>query len=217
MRLAALAAALAIIGVAGMAPAVADDEEPTFEEGIIRSLLGGGSARPDIDYRERSPLVIPQTRELPPPDTGAGVQANAAWPQDPDQQKRPAARGLFGADSAAKREGRPLGPDELRRGARGSASRSQGPVVTEGDSQLGRPLTPSELGETKTLFGFARGITRTEQPATFTREPERRRLTQPPVGYQTPAQGQPYAAPKSDGSWFKLPNIFERTTPSNDR
>ena len=35
-----------------------EDDELTFEQKIIHSILGGGSGA-GIDYRERSPLVIP--------------------------------------------------------------------------------------------------------------------------------------------------------------
>src|ERR1700742_2209445 len=52
------------------AAASAQDDEDTFEQKIIKNILGGMGVdvgRPGIDYRERSPLVIPPTRDLPPP------------------------------------------------------------------------------------------------------------------------------------------------------
>src|ERR1044072_5203112 len=48
----------------------AQDDEDTFEQKIIKNILGGMGVdvgRPGIDYRERSPLVIPPTRDPQPP------------------------------------------------------------------------------------------------------------------------------------------------------
>jgi hypothetical protein len=206
--------AISLVVAAGLSPALAeDDEELTFEQKIIHNLLGGSSG-PGIDYRERSPLVIPPSTELPPPDNTPGVQGNAAWPHDPDQQRAPSARRPFNADEEMKRSARGLSPRELRRGAR--ASSQTGPVVTQGDAQMGRPLTPSELGETRSLFGLMRSSAAGDKPVAFTHEPDRTRLTQPPPGYQTPSQSQPYAPPKSTGL-FSVPSFLQRSTPSNDR
>src|SRR3954451_8201709 len=51
-------------------------------------------ATPDksIEYRERSPLVIPPTTELPPPQASSAPPP--AWPKDaPKSSKRAAAKG----------------------------------------------------------------------------------------------------------------------------
>ncbi len=40
---------------------------------------------PGIDYHERSPLVVPPTRDLPNRNNPAAV-SNPAWPKDPDVQ-----------------------------------------------------------------------------------------------------------------------------------
>ena len=76
------------------APAVAfaqqaQDDDDTFEQKIIKNILGGMGVdvgRPGIDYRERSPLVIPPTRDLPPPQAGDPALRNPAWPRDPDRR-----------------------------------------------------------------------------------------------------------------------------------
>lgn len=41
----------------------------------------------DINYTERSPLVVPPTRDLPPPAASAALPT-ADWPQDPKKQLR---------------------------------------------------------------------------------------------------------------------------------
>ena len=62
------------------------------------------------------------------------------------------------------------------------------------------PSKPSELGYTGGLFssmfsGF--GLGSKEETATFDREPPRTSLTDPPVGYRTPAPNQAYGLGKS--------------------
>jgi hypothetical protein len=68
-----LAALAAVLLVAGGIPTVRaeDDEQPmTLDQRLLHNLmtsLGLSSDRPAIEYRERSPLVVPPRRDLPPP------------------------------------------------------------------------------------------------------------------------------------------------------
>jgi hypothetical protein len=58
---------------------------------LMRQFLKDLGLRRDgegIDYRERAPLVVPPSRNLPPPQSEASVTANPAWPKDPDVQQR---------------------------------------------------------------------------------------------------------------------------------
>jgi hypothetical protein len=215
--MAALALALGLGALVG-GPALAqdDDDEPSFEQNLLRSLMGGGSGA-GIDYRERSPLVIPPARELPVPGSAEAVHGNAAWPHDADQKR--GAKKITGPRAAGEsfdRQARPLLPGEIRRGA-ASGGGSQAPVVTLSDGQMGRPLTPAELGEKRSLFGLITSAAGTDKPATFEKEPDRSRLTQPPVGYQTPAAGAAYAPPASSSWMPKIPNFFERGVPTKDQ
>jgi len=50
----------------------------------LKKPPGEGS---DINYTERSPLVVPPTRDLPPPAADAAVPA-PDWPRDPSQPRR---------------------------------------------------------------------------------------------------------------------------------
>ena len=200
----------ALATVATLAPTAAEEneEEVSFEGKVIRKLLGTG--RPDIEYRERSPLVIPPSGTLPPPDTTTASARNPAWPQDPDAKRR--RRQADGpAIDAVREQARPLTPDELRQGKTAGRGRSDAPAPTLSDNQMSRPLTPRELGETKSVFSWFSSTPETEQ--TFTREPTRTRLTEPPSGYRSPAAGQPYAPPKdSGGSWFRPFSLMDRGT-----
>lgn len=220
--MAALALVLGLGALMSAGPARAqddDDDEPTFEQNILRSLLGGSGSGSGIDYRERSPLVIPPARDLPPPGAADTVHSNAAWPHDPDQKRPGGKKKVTGPRSAGDsfdRQALPLSPGEVRRGA-ASGTRPQAPVVTLSDGQMGRPLTPAELGEKRSLFGVITSVAGGDKPATFEKEPERNRLTQPPVGYQTPAGSAAYAPPASN-SWLpKIPNFFDRGVPNKDQ
>jgi hypothetical protein len=213
MRTTVLGCAVALAAFICALPASAQDDEQTFEQSILRGLLGGGSSRPDLDYRERSPLVIPPSRDLPPPDSGASLRTRA-WPNDPDaQRRRQASSTTSPAIDAIDAAGRHLSPNELRRGTVSGRSRPTGPAPTLSDNEMGRPLRPSELGENKTLFGLIGiGGTAPQKAEAFTSEPARTRLTEPPSGYRTPSGGQPYAAPKDSGAWYKPFSWFDRAS-----
>jgi len=58
--------------------------------GFAKLFGFGKSSSNDINYSERSPLVVPPTRDLPPPE--AGPPSAADWPRDTNQQKRSKAK-----------------------------------------------------------------------------------------------------------------------------
>ena len=206
---AAAALSCALLTLPGAAVAQ-DDDDATFEQRIIRGFLGGGQK--NLEYRERSPLVIPPSRDLPPPDNAVALQRSPAWPNDPDQRKRAAAGGFSGADEAERASVRHSSPEELRRGTAAGRGRVEKNAVTLSDNEASRPLRPDELGgKNRSLFSMF-GSKSTPEAETFKEEPVRSRMTEPPVGYRTPAPGQPYAPPKDSGSWFKLPDPFSRGT-----
>ena len=184
----------------------ADEEEVPADTKLLRQLfkdLGLQRNGPGIDYRERAPLVVPPTRNLPPPQTEPVVNANPAWPKDPDVQQRK-------ADAARKKnspartaaetmdlEGRPLSRAELERGRIAAGTKIDGSPTPE---ESGRAMKPSELGS-KSFFSDMFSAIGPEKPeaAEFTGEPVRESLTAPPAGYQTPSPNAPYGFdPRSD-------------------
>ena len=93
--LAVIALGIGVVMTAGAARAQDDDEDDkTFEEKIIEGIMAGiGGTNMEnrgIDYRERSPLVVPPKLDLPPPAASADVKA-PNWPKDPDEARRKAA------------------------------------------------------------------------------------------------------------------------------
>src|SRR2546423_11424966 len=124
-----------VLPMAASAQQAQDDDKDTFEQKIIKNNLGGMGVdvgRAGIDYRERSPLVIPPTRDLPPPQATGSAARNPAWPREPDRKlavrSKPNARANPnepGTESA-------LSPDELRRVANPQAPRVTDPYRTTG-------------------------------------------------------------------------------------
>lgn len=168
---------------------------------IVRGLGLRDPNAPTIDYRERSPLVVPPNRELPPPQARAKPQ-DAAWPKDPDAARAAKSnaakrKAASNAQTAIENSGRPISPGELDpagvpRGQTADSGRSNAPS----SGAEGRPVAPSELGYFGGLFsgrawGFGFGGYQ-DETGTFTNEPARTQLTEPPPGYQTPSTDQPY-------------------------
>jgi hypothetical protein len=85
-------------------------------------------------------------------------------------------------------------------------SRSTAPDGKPDSGIFGRPLTPTELG-TQGIFSPLWG--NKEEYSTFTGEPARSNLTQPPPGYRTPSPNQPYGVGKQ--KW--TPTITDKQVP----
>ena len=61
----------------------------------------------------------------------------------------------------------------------------------------GSNMSPSEMGYFGGLFSWSGlGFGSREEYGTFSKEPPRRSLTEPPLGYQTPSPDQPYGIGK---------------------
>jgi len=209
--------ALLVVPGAALAQQAQDDDEDTFEQKIIKNILGGMGVdvgRPGIDYRERSPLVIPPTRDLPPPQAAGTATSNPAWPKEAD--RKVVTRKTKNTRATPDEPGSEsvLTPDELRRGVNPRAPRVTDPSQTTGsieDYNLTKgQMSPSELNS-KSLFNWnALMGTHLNEQAKFEKEPERNALTQPPAGYQTPSSAYPYGSGTDKGSGWKIPNILDR-------
>lgn len=198
---AAAGCALGLAVVLAWTPVRAADDDEAPDSKFLQSLLKGIGLQKDgdssdINYRERSPLVIPPNRALPPPESPA-VESNPSWPIDPEIKKNKELKATKRSTATAggdawSDEGRPLTPDELKIGTRRGPSRD-GKAPSEEES--GRPLSPSALGYKGGIFNSL--WSKTEENAKFTGEPPRASLTDPPVGYQTPSPAQPYGLGKA--------------------
>lgn len=197
------AALTAVVVCAGSAARAGDDDVSSSTSLYDRLLqVIGVEGGANIQYSERSPLVVPPTRDLPPPQADAAPPPD--WPHDPDVARRTQAKAKekpkphpdYAIDSA-----RPLRPDELRgSGAPGSG----GTASASSDGDVARPK--------KSIFDFS--FFHKEEYATFTGEPARTSLTDPPPGYMTPSPDQPYGIGPEQKK-YKIPTVADRTTPSS--
>ncbi|MBI5114526.1 MAG: hypothetical protein HZA68_21400 [Rhodovulum sp.] len=202
MALAGALSMLLLIGTGGdRVRAEEDDELPDVK--MFRSIMRGlGLRKPGeenhIEYRERSPLVVPPSRDLPPPETASVVERNPAWPEDTDVKRRREAKQNARKSIDWEDEARSLSPRELNRqgASRTAAAPAAGQKPTE---EAINPVKPSELGYGGGLFSWRSlmGAEPKEEYGSFDKEPRRTDLTQPPPGYLTPSPNQPYGVGKS--------------------
>jgi hypothetical protein len=193
LRLASVVLGVGLLMSANVARAEDDEDDSTFEEKIIKQIMTGlggtNMENTGIEYRERSPLVIPPRNDLPPPAVSAETPV-ANWPKDPDVQKRRAAKEARKKENKDPREAaRILTPSELAKGTTAPARR-QAETNMPGDPGATAILSPSQLGWEGGLKGMFGG-NKTET-APFKGEPTRDTLTMPPPGYQTPSPGYAY-------------------------
>lgn len=197
MRFAAIALGVGLVMASGPVRAADDDEDDdrTFEEKIIGNIMSGlggtNMENKGIDYRERSPLVVPPKLDLPQP-AGTTAAVNAPnWPKDPDEARRKA------AIAARKKENkdpvlsaRPLTPAELNVGRTAAPARTNNEPVQPGANTNNPLLSPSQLGYEGGLLGMFKG--NKAESAEFKGEPPRQSLVEPPAGYQTPSPNYAY-------------------------
>jgi hypothetical protein len=166
-------------------------------QGILRGLGLRRADEESIDYRERSPLVVPPTRDLPSPE-GNVAEQNPAWPVDIDVKRRGevAARRKVGATAYdPEAEAQNLMPHQLAAGKRTGRTTQPDPNNPRSDADVeGNVVKPSALGYFGGLFNSFGG--RPDEVASFRAEPPRASLTAPPPGYQTPAATAPYGVTK---------------------
>jgi hypothetical protein len=222
--LAVLSLGLGVVVTAGVARAE-DNDSRTFSEKVSDSFFGvirGTSMESrGIDYRERSPLVVPPTLDLPPPAATADVPAGN-WPKDPDERTRKAV-------IAAKKKSAPP-PERVRVIANGGAvveaakpiniappvAQQDAPPAPGTTRRADAPINGREavdpaydkpgdlftngtaiLGDLGSSVGLGNALGTSKlvavEPGT---EPVREALTQPPVGYQVPSAGYAYGVPQ---------------------
>jgi hypothetical protein len=199
----ALAASFAVLAICAQnsIARAGDYDDPSGQTFGSQVLKAVGLPDPDhpqyeINYSERSPLVVPPNRNLPPPISSNGPPT-PNWPQDPDAKKHQAAKQVVHVEGdRVIDEGRPLRPDELMpKGGRDSAASSS---------------TGIEPSHKSNLLNF--NWFRKEEYGTFTGEPPRASLTDPPPGYQTPSPDQVYGIPPEHKN-AKPQTLGERVEP----
>ena len=162
-----VALAGAVAGLhSNMARAGDDDPDESFVSKFMRGIgiKRTGVDTSGIDYRERAPLVVPPTRDLPAP--GAAPAAVPDWPQSP----------------AVK-------PQKRVRTKPAPATPVPNAAASVGDPNASAAQATQEP-EQKSSFSL--NWFNKEEYAKFGSEPARQDLTDPPAGYRTPSPEQPY-------------------------
>jgi type IV secretory pathway VirB10-like protein len=196
LRLAAIALGIGLVMTTGAVRAQDDDEDDkTFEEKIIEGIMAGiGGTNMEnrgIDYRERSPLVVPPKLDLPPPASASADVKAPNWPKDPDEARRKAAIAARKKENKDPVEAsRILTPSELNKGKIAATARGSDDPVQPGSQNNNPILSPSQLGYNGSFSGLFGGSK--SETAPFKGEPTRESLTQPPSGYQTPSPNFAY-------------------------
>jgi hypothetical protein len=194
MRLFILSA-VAVSGVSVEARAADDGQAPLWEG--LSSVVGIGKPdEPNIDYRERSKLVLPPKIDLPPP--GVAGRASAAWPTDQEIQKARKLKAL--RDAPAPRNIGKVSTVDLGRpgqvvtmsatagyGPGGGACLKDGFAVACPTQPIkGVEDHPSRQLEWNPLVWV--GVQQKKE-IVLGPEPDRDFLTDPPQGLRTPAEG----------------------------
>jgi hypothetical protein len=195
----ALAGALGLIALAGLSPGVVRAEDNSSGDGglfgsMLKSLGIGGEN--NIEYRERPPLVVPPTRDLPPPQA-TGAARNPNWPVDPKtvdvQKKGSQVRDL----------------DRLpvpQRPAVPSVAVATPPNPSASGATTGG-TTPSQPAASSGGF-FDKLFSSSDMPANAVIPvPTRKSLTEPPLDYESPSTTQQYGV--------VTPAAPEKTTPES--
>lgn len=156
-------------------------QEGMLFKNLLEGVVGGRSAGDDIDYRARPPLVVPPNSTLPRPQDPASAR-NAAWPNDPDVQRRKDEANRPAYVLTEKARNNPLlSQDELRRGR--TSRFEQAPTIVEEHSNYNNQIQPIRVGRDLA----ARRNQAAEDSLAYGTEPPRRLLTEPPTGYRRPA------------------------------
>jgi hypothetical protein len=168
-------------------------------------VVGLNDPGADINYGARSPLVIPPTRNLPAPGSDAPPRVSD-WPKDPDmtRSKHAKAKEKPGPhEDWAVTLSQPLRPDQLQ---------VPGAHAPSGNSSYDSldPDHPERVPQSGSAFGLS--WFKKQHYATFTGEPPRGSLTDPPPGYLTPSPDQPYGV-GAEQKKYEIPTVASRMEP----
>jgi hypothetical protein len=217
--LAILSLSLGLLVTAGPARAEDNDGRTMSEkisDGFFGMIRGTNMDNRGIDYRERSPLVVPPTLDLPPPAASTGdAQQIANWPKDPDERQRraviaakkknapPVSRVAITANGGQAPQAINIAPPvEEAAPSPGTTRRADAPVnsreATDPVYDKGGDLFTGGAAELADKIGLGGDLFGGKKSAMYEpgTEPAREALTQPPIGYQTPSPNYAYGEQK---------------------
>ena len=189
--------ALALVGIVGLgaSPARAGDDGAAPIWVGVGSIFGLAKKDKDvmIDYHERSKLVLPPTKDLPPPMPPVSKTV-AAWPVDPEIVRDRKEKAEEALPDLSPVERRNMGPVPLG-AAEVSATAGKGP---DGAAclQNGKTVPCPDSGKKTESPGWVPNwnpltwVGLQKKPQTVLGpEPDRDSLTDPPKGFREPVEG----------------------------
>ncbi|KAA2235114.1 hypothetical protein [Salinarimonas soli] len=182
-----------LAGLGLMASVVgASAQEGVFMKDVLSSMGLVPGERPQIDYRERAPLVVPPSPTLRTPVAPNAAEANGGWPADQDlvRERRRQREAAIPETERERRRMNDQNPrisiDEVRSGrVQGAATRDPMPHRPDSGREASGWLHPDVLRSQGTV---------PEQTYVSGAEPERRSLTEPPSGLRRPDPRAPIRA-----------------------
>ena len=174
---------------AGQPARAADDGYENVFSSVLDSVgIIKSDPPPEIEYRERPPLVLPPSATLPKP--ASAPQRSAAWPQDPDVLKRRKAsadaRAPNSLDPSQSNKGILLSKDELLKGRGQDEPVRPNTCGNDGNQRGCLVINPDELKAENDRWNAANP--QKTDTLVAGKEPPREWLTEPPKGYMKPAK-----------------------------
>lgn len=183
----------ALIGLVGLFAVSARPAEAQVVESLM-NFFGVHEEKPEVEYRERAPLVVPPKNQLRPPQESASAK-HTAWPKDPDVQRRKAAAAsgrmpVTETEEYRRAENPTLPIDQMRAGRKAGAGVTTAPAPVYGDSgRDGNWIHPDNLRAMHAKAQQASGATGGGVGCNGQEEPSRRYLTEPPTGLRKCVDG----------------------------
>jgi hypothetical protein len=208
VRRLALGGALGLLALGSSAPGTARAQDSYFNSMLKGLGLGGDN---QIEYRERPPLVVPPSRDLPPPQTTTKAP-DPNWPaQAGDKPKKATQIRDLDRIPVVPRPAAPTVAGAAAPGVAGAPNASAStPELTAETPQS--PQTQTQPAESGGLFSRLFSSSGGDKPAApVMPAPARKSLTEPPSDYESPSPAQPYgtatppAPPRADAAKAATP------------
>jgi hypothetical protein len=179
-----MASALGLLALGSIAPGAARAADSYFNS-MLKSLGLGDDNQ--IEYRERPPLVVPPSHDLPPPQTSPKA-SDPNWPaQASDKPKK--------GTQIRDLDRIPVAPRPAEPTVAGASAPNGYPSANApADIPQAAPTQPPPAQSTG-LFGRLFSTSSDKPTGPLAPAPARNSLTQPPTDYESPSPSQPYGAP----------------------
>lgn len=169
----------------------ADDGQASLLSGLAHTVGIAKDEDPQIDYRERSKLVIPPKIALPPP--AASVKQDPSWPVDVETARVKKRKKIEDAEPSARqvnsRSYRLIKPGDEVKVTTSGLEKSSGPSCRTPDPKTGECPAAASASASASWNPLTWVGLQKKPQTVLGPEPERENLIDPPRGLRAPAQG----------------------------